>query len=105
MSGAATRGWVNVELGDETLVLKPTLDALIKIERQFGGVRNAAERVQDLNLTILCQIIAAGAGLNKQEAKDLPEKVFEAGIVTCAGPASEFLATLLNPSGDDDSGK
>jgi hypothetical protein len=99
---AATRGWVDLELGDETLTLKPTLDAMLRIERHFGGVRNAAVQVQDLSLTTLCQIIAAGAGLDKAEAKALPEKVFEAGIATAAGPVAEFLGALLNPGGDDE---
>jgi hypothetical protein len=92
-------GQVEVELGGEVLTLRPTLDALEKIDRQFGSIREAASKVRSLNLGALVAVIAWGAELSPREAKALPQQVFDAGIVNVAPLVNEYLAYLLNPSG------
>lgn len=94
----ADYGRVELEL-DETIVLRPTLKAMQQIDRRFGSIRQAIEQVGGLSLDALVFVVQAGAGLAQRDAKDLPDRVFEAGIVNVAGPVSEYLAMLLNPSG------
>jgi len=98
----ATFGQVDVTLGGETLTLKPTLDALTRIERRFGSVRVAAQNVADLQLDAVVQIIAVATNMSKTDLKELPEAVFAEGIVNVVAPVSEFLMTLLNPAGDSE---
>lgn len=93
-------GQVELQLGDETLTLQPTLAALHKIDRAFGSLREASERVANLSLDALVTIITAGAGLDAQAAKALPERVFRAGILNLVGPVSEYLLVLMNPAGE-----
>lgn len=100
----ADYGSVDIEL-DETVTLKPTLKAMQQIDRRFGSIRHAIEQVAGLSLDSLSFVVQAGSGMGQKEAKDLPEQVFQAGIVNVAGPVSEYLAMLLNPSGKSASGK
>ena len=97
-----TRGMVDVELDGEIITMSPTLAALTKIERRFGSVRKAAQAVADMQHGAICDIIIFGAGLDKASQKELPEAVFQAGVVNVAGSAGEYLAKLLNPAGDPD---
>jgi hypothetical protein len=97
-----TRGMVDVELDGEVITMSPTLGALTKIERRFGSVRQAAEAVANMQHAAICDIITFGAGLDKASQKELPEAVFQAGLVNVAGAAGEYLAKLLNPAGDVD---
>lgn len=92
-------GQIDIELGDEMITLKPTLAAMQKIDRVFGSVRDASERVAKLSLDALVAIIAAGANLDSQSAKELPERVFQAGVLNVAGPVSDYLIALMNPTG------
>ncbi len=57
-------------------------------------------RARRLSLDALVTIIAAGAGLDAQAAKALPERVFRAGILNLVGPVSEYLLVLMNPTGE-----
>ena len=94
-------GQVDVELDGETLTLKPTLKALMKIESHFGGMRAAIERCGDLSLDGLSVIIAAGAGLSPRETKDVKDKIFAEGITNVLPSATEYLLLLLNPTGKE----
>lgn len=96
----ASFGQIDIDLGGETITLQPTLAALQKIDRAFGSLREASERVANLSLDALVTIIAAGAGLDAQAAKALPERVFRAGILNLVGPVSEYLLVLMNPTGE-----
>lgn len=92
-------GQVELQLGDETLTLKPTLAALEKIDRHFGSIREAIVQVGNLSLTAMVVVIVAGSGLVGEAAKEVSEKVFRAGLVNVAAPLSDYLTVLLNPSG------
>lgn len=96
-------GQVDIDLGGEVYTLKPTPAAILKINRQFGGLRSAMERVRDIDVDAVAVIVAAGAGLGGREAKDMPERIAAEGVASLAGPVSEYLAYLLNPSGREGS--
>ena len=102
MAARATYGQVEVTIGKDAYVLKPTLDALISIERRFGSVRQAAQMVADLQMDAVCQILGFAAGLSKSEVRDLPEQVFAEGLVKVVAPVSEYLMMLLNPTGESE---
>lgn len=98
-------GQIDVDLGGEVYTLTPTVTAIQKIDRQFGGLRAAMQQVAGLSPDAACAIIAAGAGLGQRQAQALPGLVFAAGIVNVAGPVSEYLMALLNPSGEEPAGE
>jgi len=91
-------GQVEFELGDNTITLKPTLKALMRIEAHFGGMRAAIERCGDLSLDGLAVIVAAGAGM---KPKDIQEDLFAEGITNVLPHATEYLLLLLNPTGKE----
>jgi len=95
-------GSVDVEIGDETYTLRPTLNAMDKIGKQWpGGIGEALNGVSGLGARELAFVIAAGAGIGARLAKDLPEQIFAAGTVHLAAPVIEYLTLLINPTGRD----
>lgn len=92
-------GQIEVVLGEESVLLKPTLSAMQSVDRNFGSIREAIASVRNLNLDALVSVIVGGAGLDQETAKGLPEKVFAAGVLNVAGPVSEYLLLLMNPGG------
>ncbi len=98
---ATARGTTIISVGDKEITLKPTLDAVRKIEARFGGLRAALESTSALSIDATCHIIAAGAGLKPDAVKDLPEQVFQAGVGTVAPQLVPYVVFLLNPSYKD----
>lgn len=99
-------GEVALDLSGEALVLRPTLRAAQAINRKFGSLADALRQVAALNLEAYTEIIKAGSGLKDAEQRELPERVFRAGVTRLSGPLAEFLSILLNGgrpvSPDDD---
>lgn len=90
------------EVGDSSYELKPTLRAYDAIESRFGGLRGALDAVQALSVSNLAHIIAAGAGLNRKEATQLREDIFEnRAVVSCTEPVTSFVMALFSPPSDD----
>lgn len=87
-------GQVDIELGGETVTLKPTLGAMQKINRKFGSLLAAAQQVQTMDFEALAFILAAGCG-----RKSVEQEVFETGVINLIGPAANYIAALMNPSG------
>ena len=102
-------GQVDLELGDETVALKPTLNALVKINKRFGSIREAVSEVQNLNFEAICYVVQEGAGLNPRQADELREAVFRTGLFNVMPQLCDYLTKLMNPTGkdekDDDQGK
>lgn len=101
-----TRGTTVVTVGDSEFTLKPTLDAVRKIEARFGGLMAAMQSPAALSVDATCHVIVAGAGLKPAAAKALPDMVFQAGVAEVAPQLVPYLAFLLNPSqkNEDDEG-
>lgn len=92
-------GEIEIQVFGETFTLQPTLGALQKLDRRFGSLRNAIEQCSALSLASLVDVICIGAGLEKKEARRVPDLVFNEGVVNVAGQVTEYLAKLLDPSG------
>jgi len=94
-------GHVDIDLGDEVITLKPTLKAIMKIERHFGGMRNAIESCGNLSVEGAWVIISAGANI-KPNDENMQEKVLMGvGMSNILPHVSEYLMLLLNPTGKD----
>lgn len=94
-------GTVEVALGDETYVLKPTLGAVRAIEAHFGGLRGASQAINALSVDGCAVIIAGGAGLTGKAAEAIPEQVWQAGVLEVSVQLNAYLVALYNPKGAD----
>jgi hypothetical protein len=101
-------GNVDIDLLGETLTLKPNLKAALAISRQAGGVRSAIEAVGDFNIDVIVSVIGLGLGLEGNELKALPQKVFDTGLGTLVGPLTKYLVIIANgghPTTEEDGGE
>lgn len=89
---------VTIELGGETVELKPTYGAATRIPKHFGGYMPAIDAVSKLDPSALETIIAYGMDLTPagQKKLDLPRKIYETGYPKVAAPCIEFLTILMN---------
>lgn len=94
-------GIVEISLGDETYVLKPTLGAVRAIEAHFGGLRGASQAINALSVDGCAVIIAGGAGLAGKAAEAVPEQVWQAGVLEVSVQLNAYLVALYNPKGAD----
>ena len=94
-------GTVEIVLGDETYILKPTLGAVRAIEAYFGGLRGASQAVNALSVVGCAVIIAGGAGLTGKDADAVAEQVWQAGVVEASVQLNAYLVALYKPKGED----
>lgn len=94
-------GTTSVTVGDETYELKPTLAAVRSIEAHFGGLRGAAQALYAMSVDGVAHIIASGAGLNAKQAQELPEQVWQHGVVELIPAVNSYLGALYDPRGGD----
>jgi hypothetical protein len=88
---------VTIRLGEEEAVLTPSLAAAQAVNRRFGGFTAAYERVARADFDDIAFIVAQGVGrVGPVGLRETAEKVYAAGIVTLAGPVSQYLSLLLN---------
>ena len=97
-------GTVEIVLGDETYILKPTLGAVRAIEAYFGGLRGASQAVNALSVVGCAVIIAGGAGLTGKDADAVAEQVWQAGVVDASVQLNAYLVALYNPK-EESAGK
>jgi hypothetical protein len=97
VSGAALKvGDVEIELGGEKRVLRPTLDAALTISRQNGGILAATNAVGRFDFDVIVSVVTLGLGLKGNDAKAVPEMVFEAGLTNLIDPVSTYLTIIAN---------
>jgi hypothetical protein len=96
------RGEVALRVGEKTYILSPTLEALLRINRELGSPVDAARALQKLELSAIFSVIAAGARLSSKQMEAVQEEVFAAGIVNIAPQLGPFISALLDPAGTDD---
>lgn len=88
---------VEIDLGDETLTLTPTLRASTVIHNRMGGMTAAFKALNDMDFNAMTAIVVAGLPkLPDSEVKDLREKLYHFGIVNLIGPLAEFLSIVNN---------
>lgn len=101
-------GNVDIEIGNETHTLRPTLRAAQTISRQTGGIRAAMEAVTNFDLDTMTTVVGLGLGLDGKALKELPERIYETGIGSLVAPLTRYLVILANggrmPNDDDDEG-
>lgn len=98
-------GTVTISLGNDKIELKPTLDAVRRIEHRFGGLSPALDALQKLSVDGTSSIIAAGAGLKGEKESALPARVFAAGVVDIVPEVIRFVGYLLRPTYQEESEK
>lgn len=106
-------GDVPITVGAESYVLRPTLEAALAISRQFGGIREALARVNNLDLDAVVSVIRAGIGATEaRRVKNLEAAVWGGGLLSGDGELIlalvNFLICLANggkPSGARDGGE
>lgn len=94
-------GTIEVQVGDRSLVLQPTLKAVRAIESHFGGLRAASEGLRAVGLGAVTVILAAGAGLEERDAQGFAEEVWQHGAAELIPVATRYLYALYNPRGGD----
>lgn len=82
-------------------VLRPTLNAALSISRQAGGIRGAIDAVLKMDLDVIVRTIQLGLGVQTARLlKDLPERVWQAGLTDDQGQLAakcvEYLHVLAN---------
>jgi hypothetical protein len=102
------KGDIEITLEGQTLWLKPSLEAALKISRSGrSGPRVLVDECMNLNFQTIVFVIAAGTGLKEA---DLEGPVFRTGTINLFGLCVSFIHTISNggrpPSdkGDKDSG-
>lgn len=87
---------VELSLGDNVFILKPTLKALRKINREAGSLLQAMTRVKEVDSGIIVAIVAAGTDTQQGPAMDkLEELLIAHGFLTAVGPVGDYLATFM----------
>ncbi|MFS0827594.1 hypothetical protein [Pseudomonas phoenicis] len=93
----ALYGTTTVQLGARFYTLKPTLDAALRIEARFGGLRGALEAMRLMSIAACADIVIAGAALKPEDHKTIANEVFETGVSKVSVQLTNFISVLLNP--------
>ena len=78
-------GDVTLELGDEKLVLRATLNAGLTISRTAGGIRGAIDKVMQMDFDTIASVIRAGVGQKEAKKHDI-EQLLEIVHILPLGP-------------------
>ncbi len=86
-------GDVEVVLGDHKLTLKPNLDAAIRLSGLPGGITKMVDRCLNYEFDAILSVITTGIG---KSSKDLPQLVFETGMVELSPICIKYLSIIAN---------
>lgn len=89
-------GNIEIELDGVRAVLMPSAGACFTISRIGGGLTAAVQRCLQLDVDTICAVIAAGMGLNPNQARGLPDKVYATGAMQLSGPCIDFINVVGN---------
>jgi hypothetical protein len=92
-------GNVELILGGEKLVLRPTLNAGMAISRQAGGIRGAIDKVMAMDLDAIVGVVRLGIGPEEaKRVKNLDRLIYENGLMDAQGEVlgkcMEYLSNL-----------
>ncbi len=90
-------GTVTLVIGARTYTLQPTLEAALKIEARFGGLRGALEALRLLSIGACADIVVAGAGLKPEAHAAVATEIFQTGVTKVSTELTSYIAGLLNP--------
>jgi hypothetical protein len=90
-------GEVQITLGDETILLKPTLEAAMAISSMSGGFQGALKACSNQDLAAQAAIIQAGSGNDDKDfVKTLRKRVFLAGTLKLTPLLNDYILMLMN---------
>ena len=90
-------GDVEVELGGEQHVLRPTLEACTKVNELHGSLMQTRTRVATLDFDTIVEVVGLGLGASPQvKAKQLRKLVYDAGLLALQGPVIDFINNIAN---------
>lgn len=93
----ALHGTITLVIGARSYTLRPTLDAALRIEHRFGGLRGALESMRLMSIAACADIVIAGADLKPDQHPAIAGEVFHTGVAKVSGQLTEFITFLLNP--------
>lgn len=93
----ALHGTVTLVIGARTYTLQPTLEAALRIESHFGGLRGALESMRMLSIGASAEVVLAGAGINAAQHAVVASEIFQTGVAKVAAQLTEYITFLLNP--------
>lgn len=86
-----------ITLGEDLYSLRPTLGAAIAINRAFGGLQPALDRIVAVDITALATVIAAGTSdTSEATVRRIVEGVFVEGASGLVAPLSAYILTLAD---------
>ena len=101
-------GDIQIKLGENDIVLRPSLQACQALASVRGGIADMTSRCLNLEFDAIYQVVLAGMGGTK--SKDLPGLIYEAGLIPLSEPCIRFLQVVANggqplsDEGEDDEG-
>lgn len=90
-------GDVEVVIGDEVFVLRPSYIAARTISGSAGGITGAMDRVMRLDVDTIMNVLTVGCGFvgAKRPPKDFAEKVWASGFTDDTGALAERCIVYL----------
>ncbi|BBK37685.1 hypothetical protein STAQ_27630 [Allostella sp. ATCC 35155] len=91
------QGEVEIVLGGQTRVLRPTINAVRALSRIYDGLDSCRNKLATQNLEVTTNVIRYGLGLNDAEARNLDAQVYRQGLTAdLILPLMRFVAILGN---------
>lgn len=94
-------GVVEIEVDGEVVELRPTPDAIARIDQRFDGLAPAAAALDRGSPSALAEVICAGAGVKGAAERELRDKVMRPGFGRYVEPAGRFLTYLFQGGRED----
>lgn len=86
-----------VVVGEEEIHMVANARSILAINRQFGGIGPALQKVREMDLeSIGFIVVTAGGVTKKQDREEVIDNVLTGGIEPVLGPVIEFLAFIVN---------
>jgi len=89
-------GNVEVHLKNETVVLKPSLEACIAISRMHNSIIQTVEQIRSMDFDTIVRVFCIGIG--EQPSNKWREKIYRTGVTSVASPLIQFV-TIVNNGG------
>ncbi|MFV3286880.1 hypothetical protein ACNFCI_22965 [Pseudomonas sp. NY15356] len=93
----ALYGTVTLVVGARSYTLQPTLEAALRIESRFSGLRGGLEAMRLMSIGACADVIIAGAGLQPEQHATVATEVFNAGVSKVSNELVRYITYLLNP--------
>jgi hypothetical protein len=87
-------GDVEVRLSGEKVVLRPSLNAAIKLSTMPGGLTKLVTRCSNLDFEAISDVLIIGGEMKVDEKTK--EKIYRAGLMDLTVPCIEYLNILAN---------